>query len=590
MRNPYRVGSWVSAGRDLYNENRLGSDFYNRDRLLQDILAGPTDNLWIIGNRRIGKTSLLRAAEHRAINSTQYLPLFWDMQGDTREAQLIESLLEAIEYAQLRDVDKRWKDIVLPEDASSISQALRSVAAEAKKHHCRLLLLCDETEGLIQLGQQEPRVLSELRRVMQQHPTIRTILTSTRRLSRLYAVQEQQGTSLFLEGFERHFLANFDDPTANQLICQTQSDQPLIVPKQLQAKLRFFSGNHPLILQKMCGQLFDPNTGELGNFNPDEFVVDDQLASTFQQDFDSLTPAEAQILLLVNSQAVALDEIHQAFPNISERSLRSILYNLTNLGLLRRLDGKYYAGSILLGQWLVTAPPHHSAQVGNTNRMIREVSQQRLISLLRQHIAYTRHLGQLKIKQSKQGFEIAEFENYRNKILEIEAELIDLGENFEDYQENLPKLAPFVLVSHSSKDEKEKDRLLTHLDVLQKNAGLFNIWSYDQINAGAEREDAVGQAIAQANVAILLITPDFLASDFILGKTIPSLLKRRKEEGLVIFPVIAKACSWKSVDWLAEMEVRPKNRKPVWSDTGSHVDEDLVSIAEEIKAIVSRGF
>lgn len=62
-RNPYRVGSWV-----------IGADFYNREGLLQEILAGSADSLWIIGNRRVGKTSLLKEAEWRAINSSQYLP------------------------------------------------------------------------------------------------------------------------------------------------------------------------------------------------------------------------------------------------------------------------------------------------------------------------------------------------------------------------------------------------------------------------------------------------------------------------------------------------------------------------------------
>jgi|GEM_PF-1454104 len=510
MINPYRVGQWVR-----------GADFYNRESLLHSILAGPTDNLWIIGNRRIGKTSLLRAAEHQAANSAQFLPLFWDMQGDTREAQLIESLVEAIEYAQFSDeADKRWHNIPLPEDAPTIGQALRRVAREVRKHRCQLLLLCDEIEGLSELGQQEPRVLSELRRVMQQHPAIRTILTSTRRLSRLYAIQEQQDTSLFLEGFERRFLAHFDDASANQLICQIQSDRPLSVHKQVLAKLSFFSGNHPLILQKVCSQLFDSNSGELGSFNPDEFVVGDQLTSTFQQDFDSLPPDEAQILRLVNSQAITRQEIQQTSPNISKHSLRGILYNLTNLGLLREIDRKYYAGSVLLGQWLETGPPHHSAQVGVIKQLMR---------------------------------------------LEI-------------------------FVSYSHKDEKEKNRLLTHLGSLQKNTGLVNVWSDDQIEAGAERENVMSQAIAQANVAILLITADFLASDFILGKTIPALLKRRKEEGLVIVPVIAKACAWKSVDWLAEMEIRPQTGQHVWRDAGSHVDEDLASIVEEIRAIVSRGF
>ncbi len=143
-----------------------------------------------------------------------------------------------------------------------------------------------------------------------------------------------------------------------------------------------------------------------------------------------------------------------------------------------------------------------------------------------------------------------------------------------------------VFVSYSHKDEKEKDELLSHLSILQ-HAGFIGLWSDDQIGAGANWETEINQAIKQAKVAILLVSANFLASDFIAGKEVSSLLNRRKHEGLVIFPVIAKACAWQTVDWLTKMRVRPKRGKPVWSDAGSHVDEELAAIAEEIAHIIN---
>lgn len=429
MINPYRVGSWV-----------VGTEFYNRGNLLPDILTGPVDSLWIIGNRRIGKTSLLRAVEHQAANSDQYLALFWDMQGDTSEAQLIESLLEAVENAQWSEVDQRWQNIELLENVPNINQALRRVAAQIKKlYHCQLLLLCDEIEGLNQLGQHEPRVLSELRRVMQHNPAIRTVLASTRRLSRLYAIQQQQDTSLFLEGFEPRYLAHFDDDTANQVICCTNSPHPLAIDEAQLAKIRFLSGNHPLILQKVCQQLFDPEAKSLHPFDNHHFSLDDQLSGTFQQDFDSLTLAEAKVLLLVSSQIKSTEEIEQTFPEISQSGLRRILYDLTQLGFLRRIESYYQAGNILLGEWLATGPTHHAPQGGVTHRMMREVAQERVTALQRQLIARIRHLNELKLQQAKMGLNtpphiITEIENYKEAIAQLEAELSELGENITSFQ------------------------------------------------------------------------------------------------------------------------------------------------------------
>lgn len=421
MTNPYRVGSWV-----------VGSEFYNRTDLLQDILAESTAGLWIIGNRRVGKTSLLKEAERRAAHSAAYLPLFWDMQGDTREAQLIESLLEAVEYAQAAEVDKRWCDVDLPENSSSLTQLLREVAAYAQHHQCRLLLLCDEIEGLNQLGQHEPRVLAKLRRALQHNPAIRAILTSTRRLSRLYAIQQQQDTSLFLEGFEPRYLAYFDDDTTHQLICCAQSVYPLQVDLALLAQIQQFTGNHPLLLQKVCHHLFDSKAGTFRLFDEHSFGLDDQLRSTFQQDFDSLTPDEAKIMLLVNSQVSSLTEIEQALPHLSPNSLRRILHDLSQLGFLRRATDSYQAGNILLGEWLAAGPEHHTPQGGITNRMLGEVAQERIASLQRQLLASVRHLGQLQLRQAKQGLEtpphvMTEIEEYNFKITDIEAELAELG-------------------------------------------------------------------------------------------------------------------------------------------------------------------
>ena len=146
-----------------------------------------------------------------------------------------------------------------------------------------------------------------------------------------------------------------------------------------------------------------------------------------------------------------------------------------------------------------------------------------------------------------------------------------------------PTTRPSVFISYNHKDEGEKERLLLHLGVLHD---VIDLWSDDRIEAGADWEAEIVKAIAHAKVAILLITANFLTSDFILGKEIPSLLGEHKHKGLIVFPVIARACAWRRVDWLRRINVRPKNGRPVWSDAGSHIDEDLAAIAEEVAAII----
>ncbi len=146
---------------------------------------------------------------------------------------------------------------------------------------------------------------------------------------------------------------------------------------------------------------------------------------------------------------------------------------------------------------------------------------------------------------------------------------------------------PLVFISYSHQDEAEKTNLVTHLDVLKK-AGLIELWLNDRIEGGADWEAEIKQAIVRANVAVLLISANFLTSDFILGAEVAAFLQRRESEGLTVFPVIAKACAWEACDWLAKMNVRPKNGRPIWNGPNSQIDEDLSKITREIKAIVKK--
>jgi hypothetical protein len=144
---------------------------------------------------------------------------------------------------------------------------------------------------------------------------------------------------------------------------------------------------------------------------------------------------------------------------------------------------------------------------------------------------------------------------------------------------------PIVFLSYSHKDENEKNELLDHLGVLWQ-AGLLEVWSDDRIGAGEDWKQRIQEAMQQARLAILLISANFLTSDFILNQEVPTLLKRRREEGLVVFPIIAKACAWKQFDWLVQMNVRPKNNRPIWGRDDQDVDEALALIAEEVAEMV----
>lgn len=77
--------------------------------------------------------------------------------------------------------------------------------------------------------------------------------------------------------------------------------------------------------------------------------------------------------------------------------------------------------------------------------------------------------------------------------------------------------SPSVFISYSHKDEAWKDRLVTHLGVLQSQ-GLLDLWDDRRIGAGQDWHQEIEQAMAAASVAVLLVSADFLTSQFILGE------------------------------------------------------------------------
>jgi len=93
-----------------------------------------------------------------------------------------------------------------------------------------------------------------------------------------------------------------------------------------------------------------------------------------------------------------------------------------------------------------------------------------------------------------------------------------------------------VFVSYSRKDAFWLKRLRTHLKPYERK-GSLEVWDDQRIQTGARWIEEIKTALGRARVAVLLVSPDYLASDFIAEHELPNLLSREKDLRVVWIPV-----------------------------------------------------
>lgn len=124
-----------------------------------------------------------------------------------------------------------------------------------------------------------------------------------------------------------------------------------------------------------------------------------------------------------------------------------------------------------------------------------------------------------------------------------------------------------IFVSYSHRDVRWLDRLRVHLRPLERNHTI-EIWDDTRITPGADWRAAIADAIESAKIGILLVSADFLASDFIVNNEIPPLLEAAKNRGSTILCVITNPCRFEKTTELSQFQAinnpaRPLSKLPV---------------------------
>lgn len=142
-----------------------------------------------------------------------------------------------------------------------------------------------------------------------------------------------------------------------------------------------------------------------------------------------------------------------------------------------------------------------------------------------------------------------------------------------------------VFICYSHKDKQWLDNLQTHLKPYVRNG--LTAWSDKQIAPGSKWLPEIETALNSAKVAVLLVTPNFLASDFIHEKELGPLLKKDEKGNVRIIWIPVRACSYKETP-LKDYQAAGESDKPLANMKKADRDKAFVKICEEIKKAVSR--
>ena len=151
----------------------------------------------------------------------------------------------------------------------------------------------------------------------------------------------------------------------------------------------------------------------------------------------------------------------------------------------------------------------------------------------------------------------------------------------------MPDASPIeVFISYAHKDERLTNKLRTHLRLLQRQ-GVIADWHDRDITAGDNWKGQIDVHLTRARIILLLVSPDFLASDYCYDVELKRAMSRHRAGRAVVIPVFLRPCDWKGAPF-GKLQGLPTDAEPVASRRWSSQDEAFTIVARGIRAAVEK--
>jgi AAA domain-containing protein/TIR domain-containing protein len=140
-----------------------------------------------------------------------------------------------------------------------------------------------------------------------------------------------------------------------------------------------------------------------------------------------------------------------------------------------------------------------------------------------------------------------------------------------------------VFYSYAAKDEALRERLEVHLKLLARQ-DLIEPWHQRHMLAGSIVRTELDEHLDRADLILLLVSPDFLASDECWGAQMKRALERHEAGSARVVPILMRPCDWMHAPF-AKLEPLPRERVPVtrWPDQ----DDAWANVANSLRTLIA---
>jgi hypothetical protein len=141
-----------------------------------------------------------------------------------------------------------------------------------------------------------------------------------------------------------------------------------------------------------------------------------------------------------------------------------------------------------------------------------------------------------------------------------------------------------VFISYSHRDAQVLERLHVHLASLRRE-GLIEEWFDRDILAGDVLDAEIDRELEEAEMFLLLISPDFIASDYCVDKEMRRALERHEVGTARVVPVIIEPCDWASIGMLRRLKAVPEDGLPI--SEWANANNAYLNIIQELRRVIS---